>query len=128
MPPGYDITPGEMGDIDLAYALLKGETLPVVIGTLEFEAKAPVEAKDYEILVQTTLRIEIGKLLLAELPVKIELPDFKVVPLDGSPMHKLTKEGKHLGMLSLDDHTTVPRSTELEKKLERCHSDDFEQP
>ncbi|MBB4594833.1 DUF4365 domain-containing protein [Xanthomonas cannabis] len=128
LPPGYDITPGEMGDIDLAYALLKGETLPVVMGTLEFEAKAPVEATDYEILVQTTLRIEIGELLLAELPVKIELPDFKVVPLDGSPMHKLTKEGKHLGMLSLDDHTTVPRSTDLEKKIGRYHSDDFEQP
>ncbi|MEA9565117.1 DUF4365 domain-containing protein [Xanthomonas sp. WHRI 8932A] len=119
LPPGYDITPGEMGDIELAYALLKGETLSVVMGPLEFEAKAPFEAKDYEILVQTTLRIEIGELLLAELPVKIELPDFKVAPLDGSPMHKLTKEGKHLGMLSHDDHSTAPRSTDLENKVRK---------
>ncbi|WP_191902224.1 hypothetical protein, partial [Pseudomonas viridiflava] len=76
-------------------------------GPLEFEAKAPFEAKDYEILVKTMLRIEIGELLLAELPVKIELPDFKVAPLPkGKELNNpsaANNAASALMSLSLDD-------------------------
>ncbi|WP_295943422.1 DUF4365 domain-containing protein [uncultured Xanthomonas sp.] len=112
MPPSYNITPGEMGDIDLAYALLKGEKIPVVMGAMELEAKTPAEVTDYEIPITTTLRIEIGGLLLAELPVKIEPLDFKVAMEDGSPMPRPTKEKKHVGMISYDDRTISPHATD----------------
>lgn len=87
----FEFSTEDIGDIDLAFALLKGERRSVNIGTIEFDPVVPlVEVLGKNFHCTTTLSLTIFDQLLGEIPVGIELSDFVTERLPDSEKVRLS--------------------------------------
>ncbi len=77
LPPDVEFSAEDLGDIDLAYALLKGERRPIGLGPIEF---LPVQSLDGisngKFYCTTTLSLALLDQPLGDIPVVIELSDY----------------------------------------------------
>lgn len=95
----------DVGDIDLAFALLKGERRSVNIGTIEFEPVVPlVEVSGETFYCTTTLSLTINDQLLGEILVGVELSDFLIERLPDSEMVRLSMGEAGRAWISYAEH------------------------
>jgi hypothetical protein len=92
LPKDAEISATDCTDINLAYALLKGERRKIGVGPLELELKGPAEQRlRGHFLVTTTMVFSIGARELCALPVRIELPGYHLEEVVDSGRHRLIK-------------------------------------
>jgi hypothetical protein len=82
----------DYSDINLAYSLLKGERRDVNVGPLELELNSGFIPKpNGEFLVTTTVIFSLGGQVLCSIPVRIELPGYKLECVPGTARHQLVR-------------------------------------
>ncbi|OOG62258.1 hypothetical protein B0E46_13540 [Rhodanobacter sp. B04] len=87
----FEFSTEDVGDIDLAFALLKGERRSVNIESIELDPVLPlVDVLDKNFYCTTTLSLTIFGQLLGEIPVGIELSGFLIERLPDSEKVRLS--------------------------------------
>lgn len=108
MPEDHDFSASDVSDIELAFALLKGERRPIGLGPIEFETnEVPELTGNREFFMTTTLSLALGGQPLANIPVAIGLPGF-VVEERSSPTKLRLSKGEHgQAWISYAEHDIV---------------------
>ncbi|KRB33964.1 hypothetical protein ASD82_16790 [Rhodanobacter sp. Root179] len=112
----FEFSTEDIGDIDLAFALLKGERRPVDIDPMEFDPVASLEGVANNFYCTTILSLEIFGQPLGEIPVGIDLSDFLIEKLPNSTRVRLSKGETGQAWISYAEHDNE------ENRLVRKHS------
>lgn len=111
----FAFTTEDIGDIDLAFALLKGERRAVNVGPIELDPVLPLaDVLDKNFYCTTTLAMTIFGQLLGEIPVGIELSGFLTERLPGGEKVRLSMGETGQAWISYaehDDEKTVRRES-----------------
>lgn len=116
---GIQISEADLSDINLAYAILKGDKLQLRALEMKIETDNSFEDIDGKILhCTTTLAIEIQGQPLGEFPVALEFIGYKIERLPDNRCIRIYSDEKSEAWLSYDDNPEAHRS--LRKPLSRC--------
>lgn len=105
IPLGFDVSLEEMGDIDLAFALLKGERRSVGVGSFDFDPKiAFASVKDSLLLITSNFVLSLGDDVVGSIPVSIELTGYQIEPIEGSSRFRVAKGTEGQAWIYHDEH------------------------
>ncbi len=91
LPLEFELSAEDVGDIDLAYMLLKGERRAIDLGPIEFEPDRPIGSAGNTFFCTTTLAFAILGWPLGHIPVAIELANYSLEEVANSSRMRLTK-------------------------------------
>jgi len=91
LPKDYSISEYDVEDVDLAYALLKGERIPASNASMQvqLEPSADPNLVPSELVAMTTLVLSFSSVEFAELPVAIDLPGYVLTPCDEAGRYRV---------------------------------------
>lgn len=108
LPLEYDLCSSDVSDIDLAFALLKGERCPIEIGPIDIETAQTLNiSQSSQFLITTTISFSIADQPLCDIPVKIELVGFSVDDRNSSNQLKLLKGEHGQAWMSQAEHDVI---------------------
>lgn len=102
----FAITGIELEEIELAYALLKGESRLINVGVMEVtprEGFGISDCQDMDMLVCTTLRVKLFEQLLCSLPISVELIGFQFEVIPGSSTLRFTQGPQGVARATYDE-------------------------
>lgn len=106
--PTLAISAKDMSDVELLYRLLRGQREPIRLGPMEFEAlHLPDITPGSLIMIRTRMGFSVGRQILGEIPVAIDLSEFaveaggeqnkfRIIPAQEGAAHIYYSEGSEL--------------------------------
>ena len=104
-PEELEMSAEEVDDINLAYALLRGERPFVKVAPIEFEPTEPIQGDGMgEIACTTTLELKVLGQVLGRVPVRIEFVGYVLEPGVTENKFRLVDKGQGKASVSYDEH------------------------
>ena len=121
LDPNLTLGASELEDINLAYALLHGDRPAIKLGPFEFEPQIALDsAGPHAFMITSTLRFEFGGRVLGDVPVRIDLVDYQLHAVEGTPRLQVAPGPQAKAYIAYDDAAPETRpAAPARARLER---------